>query len=927
MTVQNATGPNFKIPRHNQKPLIVLLAIFGLVTFTYSLLLPLGEAADEFEHFALIRFIAQNKRPPLTLKEQLTIGAKGDASPLYHTLVALLTQHVDVSALPDLPDPRYQINRAIPNDRLPFKGLYHTQDEAFPFRGIVLAWHLARLVSIPLGVATIFALYTTVLAVAPNRPYFALAAAGVAAFIPRFGINSAIVSDDNLVLPLIAFALYYLVRICRGDTQRHTFITLGVLMGLAAVAKYHSLLLVPEFTVVLALLAWQNRWRRELILRRWGVTMLAFLLAAGWWFAFLLIQFNQVDQLGWLRGLMAPLGDPVIASSTGRLLSNQAANLAYEAELGWPEWAWLLCRTFWFRYGRGHVINTLAVNWSLAGLTLVAVVGLVAAGVRHRRQLGQLRRWRPEITLLALHFLTYLSIVVIRYLTLPTRETAQGRHLYPTLTAIAFFLILGLSQALRLLPHLRPRIHKWMAAATGSLFVGLSLLTLPLFIMPVYYPYLPIRRSPPEQAPIQHPLTASFAGDLQLAGYSLSNAKPQVGDALPVTLYWEAQAPTPRDYLVKLCLHDGQDEPVACRLGHPADGRYPTRAWEAGYLVSDAVNLPTPRCLPAGSYRLKLSVLPLRVDTAATTIDETIGPEAPLLLGKISLAGGQPNRVGGVDLWVGNTRYPTGQANIEQLRRALTLIHYGSPAESAKITLSPANNSAAKADWQPLGVSTKYTCPNGGQAATHHFIADPAVRPATYTPTIRGRPQNEPLVRVLTRARNFTPPDNLPVPVNARFGNQLKLLGYGVDLSPRRPGDTLEIDVHWQALQLMEHRYVGSVHLLDHQVEMWGQIDHVLGNDFEYPNILWAPGQVVRQVFNLPIRPQTPPGLYTIEFGVYHKSSGNFNFLPISVAGKAGPAKQLDLGQVRVVDPARSRPPASGDPPRARGPVRLGVRR
>ena len=86
---------------HQNRLLTVLVVVFLLLTGIVSLLLPLDETPDEKSHFDLVRFIAEQHRPPQTIEERQMIGVKGDASPLYHSLVALLTQHVDVSSLPE----------------------------------------------------------------------------------------------------------------------------------------------------------------------------------------------------------------------------------------------------------------------------------------------------------------------------------------------------------------------------------------------------------------------------------------------------------------------------------------------------------------------------------------------------------------------------------------------------------------------------------------------------------------------------------------------------------------------------------------------------------------------------------------------------------------------------------------------------------
>ncbi len=882
--------------------LFAIIIIFTATAAVYSLVLPLGEAADEFEHFALVRFIAENRRPPLTLAEQQTISVKGDASPFYHTLVALLTQHVNVSSLPDLPDPRHLIKRAIPTDRLPIKGLYHTEDEYFPFYGIVLAWHLARLVSIPLGIATIVAVFLTVRLIIPQRPFLALAAAGFVAFIPRFIITSAIVSDDNLVIPLISFALYFLVRVVQGDVRRRNLIGLGVLLGLAALAKYHSLLLLPVVAVGLAFAAWQQNWGWRVGLRRGAIPLLAFALVAGWWFLFVAANFNRVEQLGWVEGLVAPLGDPVIAASVDELADDsQDESLGYETELGGPAWGWLLYRTFWFRLGRGHVIDDPTINSLLALLALAALAGLGGWGFGQRAQirasLGQPRGWRADVLLLALYLALIFGLVLTRYLTLPTRETAQGRHLFPALSAIALFLVLGLSQLPPLFKR-RANTDRWTAALLTGGLLAFSAITLPVFVTPVYYPYLPIRRA----APAGQPAAEFFAGQLALQRYGLPTGPTSAGDAVPVTLYWQTQADLRRDYLLRLCLFDSRNLPAACKLTHPADGRLPTRAWEPGYTLRDEIHIPTPACLPPGSYQLRLAVLPLRTDSAAT---QTAAPTESISLGAVRLAAGPADQPGGDTFWLGSERYRSGEINLPQVRQSLTVVRLRPAGDEAAFSLAAGQGDAL---WPPVAPPLVYPCSADTAAAVFSFIADPGVAPGRYQPRAAREIEPLPQIIVSTRPRNFSLPAAAQTPPSATFGAELALPAYSLDSSPRRPGQTIDITLTWQALDTMPHRYVASLHLLDSDVAMWGQIDHVLGDDFEYPNILWAPGEVVSQTLRLPIDEDAPPGLYTLEFSVYDKISGNFDFLPVTTAGPE-PAKHVNLGQIRVLDPATGRPP------------------
>ncbi len=883
-------------------PLVAILAVFVPLALAYGLLLPLGEPADEISHFALVRFIAEQKRPPLTLDEQRSLGQKGDASPIYHSLVALLTQHVAVADLPTLPDAWRQTERYFPFDGFPNTRLFHTEDEAFPFRGIVLAWHLARLTSALLGAATVIAVYLTALTVYPSRRYLAAAAAGFVAFLPRFVVNSAVITDDNLVVPLVAFSIYLLIQVAQGDERRRTFIIMGALMGLAAATKYHALVLLPEMTVVLAMLAWRAHWDWRAGLRRWSWATLAFLLASGWWFAFLMIHFNRVAELGWVRGLAAPLGDPVVTTGLGRVLDLQSTS-AVPFEFTWTDWVSRTFRLFWIEFGPADTTPPAIIS-AFGLVTLAAIVGVIGYGWAQLKNRALLPpEVKSGIAVLAFHLAVYLGVMMMRYQLRHTADTAQGRHLFPALAAIAFFFVLGLSTLVNWLRRSLPgeRLDRLLALGLGSAMLGLSGVALMLFFLPGYSPYLPIVTAEPKEVAISHRFDKNFAKGLSFAGYDLDAAPASAGQALPVTLYWHVGARQERDYLVRLCLRDSAGQTVTCQQQYPVDGRYPTRAWEPGYTIRDRLWLPLPACLPAGDYALTLAMLPLRLDSAATTVD-TAKEVTPLDLGRVTLLAAQPASLPPFDLWVAGQRHNQGGVGLPQIRQALTVVTYDGPAD---VRLAAANADAASgAVWSPLAFAITYPCPNGARVSVHSFLADPAVRPGTYRLPLG----DQPTVYVMTRLRAFTPPASLPTPVHAAFAGEVELLGYTLDLSPRRPGDTIYLTAYWQALRTMSRARVGVAYLLDPAAAPWAQTDQTLGGP--YPNVLWASGEVMTEEYHLTMDPRTPPGLYTIQFGVYDYEGGDIRFLSASLPASSQPVDRLYLGQLRVADPSEGQPPA-----------------
>lgn len=91
---------------------------------------------------------------------------------------------------------------------------------------------------------------------------------------------------------------------------------------------------------------------------------------------------------------------------------------------------------------------------------------------------------------------------------------------------------------------------------------------------------------------------------LKLIGYDLPTAPLAPGDALPVTLYWQAAAEMKTDYTVFVQLLNSAGQVVAQVDQQPLAGAAPTTTWLPGEILTDAYTLSLPPDLPPGSYHL-----------------------------------------------------------------------------------------------------------------------------------------------------------------------------------------------------------------------------------------------------------------------------------------------------------------------------------
>lgn len=107
-------------------------------------------------------------------------------------------------------------------------------------------------------------------------------------------------------------------------------------------------------------------------------------------------------------------------------------------------------------------------------------------------------------------------------------------------------------------------------------------------------------RKPP---PIEHPVGAIFADQIELIGYDLRLPRERyvgAGQRFGIVWYWRALKATPGSYQVFVHI-DGRGRRI--NGDHiPVAGRYPINLWEPGDVIIDAQELTVPANLPNGNY-------------------------------------------------------------------------------------------------------------------------------------------------------------------------------------------------------------------------------------------------------------------------------------------------------------------------------------
>ncbi len=135
---------------------------------------------------------------------------------------------------------------------------------------------------------------------------------------------------------------------------------------------------------------------------------------------------------------------------------------------------------------------------------------------------------------------------------------------------------------------------------------------------------------------LAHDAGAVFGDQLRLAGYELSRADG--GQAVGVTLAWQALGPIDTSYTAFVHLLDGEGRLVAQSDAVPAGG-YATDRWLAGEVVVDNHTLPIPEDLVPGSYLLVAGLYDAATGQrlVAAAAGGQVLPEDTVPLGEVTL--------------------------------------------------------------------------------------------------------------------------------------------------------------------------------------------------------------------------------------------------------------------------------------------------
>lgn len=585
-----------------------LVGVFVALGWLYTFTTPIFEVSDEVWHYPMVKHLADGRGLPV--QDPQNPGPwrqQGSQPPLYYALMAAATFWIDTSDLTAVRwlNPHVD-NGIITADRNNNIIIHTAREQAFPGTGTVLAVRLIRLLSVLLAAGTVYFTYRIALELAPHAHDVALGAAALAAFTPMFVFISASVNNDNAVIFFSTLSLWMLMRLVRGQpvlVWRGVDVSpalLGLALGAAALSKTSGLGLMALAAPAVLFADWRAAgfdlratartvWAN---LPRHALIYAVALAVCGWWYARNFLLYG--DWLGW-NAFVAFVGERPNPASLEQLWGERVG-------------------FFWAYWGLFGGVSVALPEWVYGALALFTGAGALGAALA-AGQWGRAQAWRTawrthavsvaQAVLLAA-WLAALLYGLTRWSGLT--QASQGRLIFPTIAVISLTLAWGLSR-------LRPAL--W---GGGLALAGLAWAVPFTVIAPHYAP--PPALTPAQVAGIPHRLEADFGGELRLLGYALHTDQTRPGEAVRLTLFWQAQMAMDRNWSIFTHLVDGDEVLVAQRDRYPGMGALATTLLQPGQTWADdyVIALPSGALAPQ-TLRVRVGVYDLADGTRLPLIN------------------------------------------------------------------------------------------------------------------------------------------------------------------------------------------------------------------------------------------------------------------------------------------------------------------
>jgi len=548
--------------------LSLAIGVYLVLAVAYGVVAPPLESPDEIGHFFATKYMADHgalPEPDKPWAQQYFYGQEGSQPPLYYWVGALILRLSGVHTGDAWNYKQVNPHTTCGSPLATGNKAFLAHDPSFPWRDSTLAIHLLRLYSTALGLATVIGVAAIARLCFPGRLWVALLCVALTALNPQFLFVSAGVNNDNMVVALCTWGVYWILRASLHGFTPATTVLIGLLIGLAALSKLTGLLLAPLAGLAISFAAWrQRRARPPLALGSFAASRLALvglpvLAVFGWWC---------------LRNALLYADPLLIAHHLAIVKSHPPLPLMY---MGYdiPD----LFRSYWGRF----TCDLVPGDWYSALWGLVVLAGFMGLVLRGRKRLS----WRQQVCLLGLT--AWFMLVFLGWLRWNMITTGvQGRLLFPATASVSVLVGGGWSWWVDR--------RRWLEKVLLLAWLGLALWVLLGLLVPAFAP--PRRYADAAALDIPNRVDGVFGERIALLGFDVQPTSLEPGQTVEVTLYLSATRPMTELHSMGLWFVSAVPGETSRLTGldtWPGHGNYPTTAWNPGEVVVDRYRLRVPR--------------------------------------------------------------------------------------------------------------------------------------------------------------------------------------------------------------------------------------------------------------------------------------------------------------------------------------------
>jgi hypothetical protein len=142
---------------------------------------------------------------------------------------------------------------------------------------------------------------------------------------------------------------------------------------------------------------------------------------------------------------------------------------------------------------------------------------------------------------------------------------------------------------------------------------------------------------------------------------------------------------------------------------------------------------------------------------------------------------------------------------------------------------------------------------------------------------------------------------DVPNPISVSFDTQIELVGYSLTgLSPSA-GENVGLTLYWRGLREIEQDYAVFAHIINPSTSSIYAGSDAQPANWTAPTSTWQPGNIIEDTHTLTINPDTPPGIYELEIGLYLQTSEGFSRLRIVTPDGGMANDYIYLSRLRVL--------------------------